>query len=125
MISLLNSNWTKAAEFKYDNLGFELFISVIAVIVQYFLRSTHLEALAQICYPFFQNDLNHLGIADIKISDESIYDTITNIAPMLNKTLVGYVWQEQIDKLIFHNPFNHFVPVLTGYGLCFALLSTL
>lgn len=70
----------------------------------------HVNALAHVCrFPGFLNDKYSQHFAD-----ESIYQTIQDIAPTLNDTISESFWEKSTAQM---------VPVLTGNGLCFAYNS--
>lgn len=71
---------------------------------------TRLNALAHIC-PI----LPHLIPYNDNFTDESIYDTIQDIAPSIRQSTMGCMWQRRVAKC-----FEIFSPVLTEEGLCFA-----
>lgn len=69
-----------------------------------------MEALFHMC-EFFGIDYNQF---ENKFTDESIYETIQNIAPTFNETLAECYWQ-----FIAYNACEIFTPILTDEGVCF------
>lgn len=70
---------------------------------------TRLNAMAHIC-PM----LPHLATYKDNFTDETIYDTIQDIAPKIRQSVDRCHWQYR-----FKNCSELFVPVFTEDGLCF------
>lgn len=76
-------------------------------------RDPGLQALAHICYNFPQMIEFHDDF-----TSETIYDTITKLAPQINETLLFGYWRKDSFGCC-----DNFAPVFTGQGLCFAFNS--
>lgn len=61
------------------------------------------------------NSLHYKVLLDDKFTNDSIYDTLLEIAPILNDTVFQLVWEGDVI-----NKFNRLTPTLTDDDLCFA-----
>lgn len=68
-----------------------------------------LDALAHICHFWVYSGYD--------FTDESIYQTIKDIAPLLDEALVNCKWQSNTISC------DEFTPIFTDSGLCYAFNS--